>query len=166
MLNCTEYIMSESVSPKVQRLKDIFEELKNRHQVDSDKKKYTQKKFAESFKSTQAHVSKVFNGEKPIGRDIEMKILMFLNINREWWETGQGEMFLDNGSNIQSGNFIVGSANANVNGYRNKTQVRVESSNDDIDTCRRELEFAQLRVSELTKRLELQEELIKLLKRS
>ncbi|GAB3701186.1 hypothetical protein GCM10027592_29050 [Spirosoma flavus] len=81
------------LSPKNQRLRDVFEALKAKRKAEPGKKKYTQQEFAQSIKSTQAHISKVFSGEKPIGEIIDEKVIRLLGVKKLWWETGEGEMF-------------------------------------------------------------------------
>lgn len=65
--------------------------------------KENQTDFGKRFGSGQGNIAKYENGKQPIGPNVEFKILSVLGVNPEWWETGEGEMFLEK-KNIEETN--------------------------------------------------------------
>ncbi|WP_031527036.1 XRE family transcriptional regulator [Dyadobacter crusticola] len=41
----------------------------------------------------QSHVAQYEKGKRPIGKNVEYRIINELNINPDWWHTGEGEIF-------------------------------------------------------------------------
>jgi repressor LexA len=52
-----------------------------------------QGKFAEILGIAQNNVTSYETGKRPIGKNIESRILRDLNVNPTWWNTGEGEIF-------------------------------------------------------------------------
>lgn len=66
---------------RLKKLRDYFKE----NQTD----------FGRRFGSGQGNIAKYENGKQPIGPNVEFKILSVLGVNPIWWETGNGDMFLE-----------------------------------------------------------------------
>lgn len=56
----------------------------------------TQAKLGEALKVTKSHISEVEAGKKNLSMGIIQLMKIRYAISDEWWETGTGEMFLDN----------------------------------------------------------------------
>ncbi|MDQ1088612.1 helix-turn-helix domain-containing protein [Siphonobacter sp. SORGH_AS_1065] len=69
-------------SDKAAKLKDI-----------RTKKGLSQKEMAQRLGFTQQNIAGMESRKRPIGPSVEYKILKELNINKQWWETGEGEMY-------------------------------------------------------------------------
>jgi repressor LexA len=52
-----------------------------------------QKDLAQKLGMDAGTIAKHLNGKRPIGKNVEYKILKQLNVNEHWWNTGNGEMF-------------------------------------------------------------------------
>lgn len=52
-----------------------------------------QGKFAEILGIAQNNVTAYETGKRPIGKNIEARILRELNVNPTWWHTGKGDIF-------------------------------------------------------------------------
>ncbi|WP_353720326.1 helix-turn-helix transcriptional regulator [Dyadobacter sp. 676] len=52
-----------------------------------------QEQLAAKLLTGQSTLAKYENGKRPIGRNVEYKIIHELGINPAWWETGEGEIF-------------------------------------------------------------------------
>jgi len=53
----------------------------------------SQKDFAEKLSMDQGAIAKHLNGTRPVGKNVEYKILKEYNVNRHWWDTGEGDIF-------------------------------------------------------------------------
>ncbi|WP_439559512.1 XRE family transcriptional regulator [Dyadobacter sp.] len=55
-----------------------------------------QGQFAARIGSSQGNVNKYESGKRPIGPNVEYRILHELNVNPDWWQTGKGPVLNEN----------------------------------------------------------------------
>lgn len=55
----------------------------------------SQADFAQKIGSDQSHIGKMEKGKRPIGNNVEYKILNEFSVNPDWWQSGLGEIFVN-----------------------------------------------------------------------
>lgn len=61
----------------------------------------TQNEFAKKIQISRSHLSGLENGSRNFTERVVADICREFNVNREWFETGKGEMFIDILSQIE-----------------------------------------------------------------
>lgn len=56
-----------------------------------------QSEFAKRIDSHQQTISDILNGKRTVGKSLEKQIINSLQLNKSWWETGEGDMFSSDG---------------------------------------------------------------------
>lgn len=63
--------------------------------------------FAMKLGTDQSSITKHESGKRPIGKNIEYKLLREFNVNAEWWRSGEGDIFNSGNANILSNEAYV-----------------------------------------------------------
>ncbi len=152
----------------------VYEHLKNVQRI---KSKYG---FAKKTNISNSSLTEIFNKRTNVGiKIIQNTVINFPEINSEWLLTGKGEMLEEtlnthgnnnsqvvvNGNKIQANNIGSGS---NINGDNNVVSVPNEIYGNDNEIKKelsKEMILMKSEIKSLKKQLELQNQIIELLKK-
>lgn len=73
-----------------------------------------QKEFAEKLKIKQSQVSEIESGKRSIAASIVLSLIDNLNINRQWLETGEGEMIISKELTSQINRVLTKKGNSTI----------------------------------------------------
>lgn len=128
------------------------------------------KQFAEVLEENASNYYQTEAGNRKLGKLKSNELLCKINalpedirkgrsVNKEWWHLGEGEVFLGARSKNQDINYSSNSTNTNVGGDNNTTHLGYMHESEELLKVKKQLEAERLKV------MELQDEIIKLLKR-